>query len=83
MTDEKDQILLDIRSARDQIKTRADLIDFVDLLAAGTEKKVFDEHDIVDYLDGISLVLDGLGDAAPERPDWQLFGRVLLSAFFR
>lgn len=83
MTDDKEQLLTDIRSARDRINTREDLIDFVDRLAVGVERKVFDEHDIVDYLDGIALVLDGIGDTAPETPDWQLFGRVLLSAFFR
>ena len=83
MADEKEQLLADIRFARDRINTREDLIKFVDMLAAGVDREIFDEHDLVDYLDGITLVLEGLGETAPQKPDWQLLGRVLLSAFFR
>jgi hypothetical protein len=45
---------------------------------------------MINYIEAIALVLEGLenlyrntGISYPKSPDWRLFGRVLLSAFYR
>lgn len=83
MTDKETDLMPQIESALEEIETCQDLLGFVDLLAKGAARKVFEDQEVVDYVNGISLVLYGLGQAAPKHPDWQFFGRILLSAFFR
>jgi hypothetical protein len=83
MTGEKAELFPRIESSLEGIKTCDDLLKFVDLLAEGVEAKIFEEQAVINYIEGIALVLFGFGKSAPENPDWRLFGRVLLSAFFR
>jgi hypothetical protein len=88
--DEHNELLSSIDSALESIDTREDLVAFVDLLAEGIEKDAFDKQSMINYIEAIALVLEGLenlyrntGMSYPESPDWKLFGRVLLSAFYR
>lgn len=81
--DEIDKRLSEIEAALDQIRSSEDLIGVVELLVDGAEDKIFEEHSVASYLDGLATVLFGLDDDARNSPDWRLFGRVLKSAFYR
>lgn len=80
----------DLWSPLERIETRQDLIDFIDLVAEALDSGYFDEQGLVNYVEGIINVLEGLdslcantGFPCPDPPDWRLVGRILLAAFYR
>lgn len=73
----------------ERIETRDDLVKFIALLSEGIEAKAFEEQGLIDYIDGIYGVVDGLDGLAkntgipnPDPPDWKLVGRILLYGFY-
>ena len=83
MTDDPTDRIIEINAACDEIKTCEDLTAYVDSLVEAVEDGVFEYHDVKSYLDGVSSVLFGMRQSAPETSDWKLFGHILTAAFFR
>lgn len=84
-----DALLARIEQELEKIETRGDLARFVALLAEGIQAKAFEDQGLVDYVDGIYGVVDGLEGLAkntgipnPDPPDWKLVGRILFYGFY-
>lgn len=83
MTLTRSDRIKELQSECDKIQTCEDLVAFVDSLEQAVEDKIFVDHVLVSYLDSVATVLFSMGDDAPAKPDWKLFGTTLFKAFFR
>lgn len=88
MHNEEDAFFSKLETDLEKIKTREDLLEFVELLTFGVRKGFFEEQAVIDYVEGIYGVLDGLEGLCannnvpcPDPPDWRLVGRILKAAF--
>lgn len=88
MHDEEDAFFSKLEADLENIKTREDLVEFVGLLVFGVSKRFFEDQAVIDYVEGLFGVLEGLESLCanndfpcPDPPDWRLVGRVLKAAF--
>ena len=80
---------VDMHALVESVRTREDFVRFLGALQEDLPKRpsYWHNYTLEQYLDGLDQVVQGidryyknLGKPMPERPDWQMFADILLSA---